>query len=160
MIIVFLLTSFKTDFPIFVIFGHYKISNSKPCDLLLCSEGSETNLEVPKTSLQHVYLFSHSSSLYCITNQTIKNGLSLSKIYLTELWHGMISFKWSNSNFNTGRDGFWKSFTSKKKNHKKPFIRHHYQEYTQWGSDLLYKHFLKLEKDNYIILLKINFNRF
>lgn len=49
---------------------------------------------------------------------------------------------------------------AKKKNHKKPFIRHHYQEYTQWGSDLLYKHFLKLEKDNYIILLKINFNRF
>lgn len=139
-----------------------KFSNLKPCDLLLCSEGSESNLEVPKTSLQHVYLFSHSSSLYCITNLSIKIGLSLSEIYLTELWHGMIYFKWSNSNFNTGRDVFWKSFTSK----KIPFIRHHYQEnilhvceYTQWSSDLLYKHFLKIE-DNYIILFKINFDRF
>lgn len=43
---------------------------------------------------------------------------------------------------------------------QKPFIRHHYQEYTQWGSGLLYKHFLQIEKDSYIIVFKINFSRF
>lgn len=77
--------------------------------------------------------------------------------FISELWHGMISFKWSNSNFNTGRDGFWKNTHT---HTQKPFIRHHYQEYTQWGSGLLYKHFLQIEKDSYIIVFKINFSRF
>lgn len=55
----------------------------EPCDLLY-SEGSESNLEVTKTSLQHVYLFSNSGGLYCATNLSVKSGFSLSEIYPTE----------------------------------------------------------------------------